>query len=909
MATTVLSASNDTVFMYEGYLGTYNGSPLNLNGMTLNGLGGTDVLTVDYSKSLFTITTSVSGVTTLSTASGKKVYLQNFETIKFKDATVQLAPAAPSTTPSAGNDVITGTSGDDNINSLAGNDSITSLGGNDTLNGGLGNDTLIGGVGNDTYIVDAIGDLVTELLGEGTDTVQSSVSYTLQANIENLTLTGAVAINGTGNSGTNILTGNAAANVLNGGTGADTLIGGAGGDTYVVDDGGDVVQENSTLATEIDTVSSNITYSLANTANGNVLTNVEKLTLTGTSSINATGNGLKNTLTGNSVANVLDGGAGVDTLIGGAGNDTYIVDLTAAGGLQDTVTEALTTDTSDTLQLRGNSTNVAAVALTLAANLENLDASATGVSKLNLTGNTGANTLSGNAAANVLNGLAGADTLIGGDGNDTYVVDNVGDTVTESNALAAGGIDLVQVAIAKAGLPANPYVLGANIENGTLTNVVAYSLTGNTLDNVLTGNAAINSLNGGNGNDTLNGGGGADTLIGGVGNDTYIVDAIGDLVTELLGEGTDTVQSSVSYTLQANIENLTLTGAVAINGTGNSGTNILTGNAAANVLNGGTGADTLIGGAGGDTYVVDDGGDVVQENSTLATEIDTVSSNITYSLANTANGNVLTNVEKLTLTGTSSINATGNGLKNTLTGNSVANVLDGGAGVDTLIGGAGNDTYIVDLTAAGGLQDTVTEALTTDTSDTLQLRGNSTNVAAVALTLAANLENLDASATGVSKLNLTGNTGANTLSGNAAANVLNGLAGADTLIGGDGNDTLTGGLGNDVFKFDSVLSNAGTNTDTITDFSRVAGNTDLVHLSQAIFDQVGIAGVQLDATAFFTGTAAHDGTDRIIYDQVSGALYYDPDGNGAAAQIQFATIGLSAGLHPALSATDFIVVA
>ena len=117
----------------------------------------------------------------------------------------------------------------------------------------------------------------------------------------------------------------------------------------------------------------------------------------------------------------------------------------------------------------------------------------------------------------------------------------------------AQGTDTVQSSIS--------YTLGANVENLLLTGTAAINATGNTLDNVLTGNTGNNVLSGGAGNDTLIGGAGNDTMIGGSGNDIYVVDAAGDVVTELAAEGTDTVQSSVSYTLGANVENLTLTGA------------------------------------------------------------------------------------------------------------------------------------------------------------------------------------------------------------------------------------------------------------------------------------------------------------------------------------------------------------
>src|SRR6185295_12841411 len=106
-----------------------------------------------------------------------------------------------------------------------GDDTLTGDDGNDTLNGGAGADDMDGGLGNDLYIVDNAGDVAGEVAG-GVDTVESSIGHMLSTNLENLTLTGAAAINGTGNTKANVITGNGASNVLSGLAGNDTLSGG-----------------------------------------------------------------------------------------------------------------------------------------------------------------------------------------------------------------------------------------------------------------------------------------------------------------------------------------------------------------------------------------------------------------------------------------------------------------------------------------------------------------------------------------------------------------------------------------------------------------------------------------------------------------------------------------------------------
>ena len=499
-----------------------------------------------------------------------------------------------------GNDLNNSLSGTDLANYLygqAGNDTLTSGAGDDLLNGGLDSDQLIGGLGNDTYVIDSAGDTLVENASEGTDTVQTTLlTYSLPVNLENLSYLGTGNFNGTGNTVANIVQGNAGDDNLDGGAGIDTLIGGAGSDTYVIDVVGDIISESANSG--IDTVRTAL-------ASYTLIANLENLTYTGAAKFTGTGNSGNNQIAGGIGNDVLNGAAGSDTLIGGLGNDSYTVD-----NIADNVIE---------LASAGTDTISASTNYSLPAEVENLIL--TGSSAINGTGNSLKNTLTGNAAANHLSGLdgndsldgkAGADTLSGGAGNDLYTVDNSGDSIIEN---LNEGTDQVKATVS--------YTLSAEVENLTLTGSLAISGTGNSKNNIMVGNTGNNSLFGLGGNDNLNGGAGADTLVGGVGNDIYTVDNSGDIVTEAVGEGTDTINSSVSFTLADNVENLTLTGSAAINAAGNSLNNLLTGNTGANTLDGGLGSDKLKGGSGNDIFVFHAGeaaGDVVSDffsNGTL----------------------------------------------------------------------------------------------------------------------------------------------------------------------------------------------------------------------------------------------------------------------------------------------------
>jgi Ca2+-binding RTX toxin-like protein len=309
-------------------------------------------------------------------------------------------------------------------------------------------------------------------------------------------------------------------------------------------------------------------------------------------------------------------------------------------------------------------------------------------------------------------------------------------------------------------------------------------LIGGRGDDTLTGLAGNDTLQGGLGNDLLDGGTGNDTMQGGTGKDTYVVNVAGDVVIELTNEGTDTVQSSIAYTLGANVENLTLTGTANLNGNGNALDNILTGNSGANVLTGG---------AGNDTYVVGAGDTVVES---LNGGTDTVQSSVTWTLGS--------NVENLSLTGTANINGTGSSANNVLTGNSGNNALDGGSGDDTVDGGEGNDSLL-----GGSGNDTLFGGFGKD-----MLNAGSGN---------------DVLNGGEGTDTLDGGSGDDQLLGGAGNDTLTGGSGADQFTGGIGNDALTGGSGNDLYNF-----SRGDGQDTIIDSDSFPGNQDRALFGETI---------------------------------------------------------------------------
>jgi trimeric autotransporter adhesin len=812
-----------------------------------------------------------------------------------------------------------------------GNNVLTGLGADDTFRGGggVGVDTFVGGIGNDTYFVDNSATIITELALEGTaDIVNSSVDYDMSLNaaeVEKLTLTGLVAADGTGNAVDNIITGQA--NVLNtlsgmdgkdtidGGTGADSMYGGTGDDTFIVDSLLDYVEEVIGEGT-VDLIKTGLTYTL----NAAGRQQVENLTLTGALAVNGTGNLLDNTLTGNGAVNTLDGGVGADTMNGGGGNDTYFVD-----NANDVVLGSGRVFANTSYDMSGNATGIVFLTLT-----------GTGIGDRVGTGNALSNTITGTGTEDY--------TFNGGSGNDVFILHRIGDKVTD----AADGTLFVDTAMVDT-------VLGSSYDMSTLaTQIDALTVTGsggfdvydNSYDNTITGNSGLNHFFGSAGYDTffvgsndfvddggpegadivllkgdlvavgfsanlttdaalvtphwqgidgikltgatalnatgdansnlligntaaniLNGLGGDDAMVGGAGNDTYWVDSSTDIINEVTlgGAGIDLVYAvGVDYTLSLNVDNLTLKGLPGfndLNGYGNLSGNIIIGTSGNNVLVGGLGADTLNGGTGNDTYGVEAGDTIIDSGGH---DLVVVSLTASYTL--------LSGLEDLTLADLISKIGIGNTVVNIINGSDADNTLDGMAGADTMAGHIGNDTYYVDnkldVVTETDNPNTVTGA---DTADLIisKISGalSSTTAASVGLSL---LPSWDAN----SKVeNLTLATGGIIGVGNDLDNLITGNAGTNTLYGGNGNDVLDGGLGKDIYYGGAgsdqfyIGVDAATNHDTITDL----GGSDILVYNSLLIGFDPLEDVLDDFIAY-----RWNGTNTLAYvdrDGVTGTAY------------------------------------
>lgn len=475
------------------------------------------------------------------------------------------------TSPAYPADVIVGTKGDDN---LVGTDAA------DLINGRQGADTMAGAGGHDTYVVDNVGDVVDEAAGGGIDTVLSRVSYSLAANVENLRLTGADNLQGTGNELDNLISGNQGSNQLQGGEGRDTiyggrgndsleggagadlLVGGEGDDTFNVDDPGDVTVELHDGGN--DTVYSTVTWTLA--------PHVENLTLGYSSAeIDGFGNALDNLILGGTAANLLDGGAGNDTIVGGGDLSPYVTDTLIGGEGDDSLSGGGLLGSDLVYGGTGNDT-------------------LTG-SNASLYGEDGNDYLQGgqmdghHAPGNSVSGGAGRDTLLGGGGMDggdgaDWLESNIfysavggagNDTISgiggggyyDFGVDAGSGDDVIDVtSFSKLTLQAGSgndqincdFLREASFDAGAGDDLVTVTGFGDTTFTVQ-GGAGDDTIraqglqgqveggggddwilvgaytsfsgegHGGQGNDTLTGVGGLDNLAGGKGSDTFVLTA------------------------------------------------------------------------------------------------------------------------------------------------------------------------------------------------------------------------------------------------------------------------------------------------------------------------------------------------------------------------------------------------
>lgn len=489
-----------------------------------------------------------------------------------------------------GNDLLLGYEGNDQIYGEQGDDELDGQAGDDLLVGGMGNDLLFGGDGNDQLSG-----------GEGIDELQ-------------------------GGAGNDYLDGGNQADKLFGQEGNDTLFGGAGNDQLLGGAGNDLLlgeEGDDKLFGEVGD------DRLWGGRGNDVLVGF------------TASNDLKQRLLAGETDNdYLFGGEGEDQLYGGYGND-YLDggddnDLLVGGDGADTLFSGVGDDElnggdgDDTLSGDGGADKLFGGVgndILLGGEGDDILMGFTAINEVQqslafgetdndlLLGGAGNDLLMGGLGNDQLHGDEGDDELQGGDGDDALYGGTGGDRLFGQlgNDLLYGG-------------DGNDLLVGF-----TGANELRQQLAGNESDDDwLYGGAGNDTLLGGPGNDYLDGGAGADQMEGGQGDDLYVVNSVNDVVLERAGEGEDTVISSVSYLLNAHVENLHLLEGFAIHGTGNALNNRIIGNSDDNILDGVTGADIMVGGGGDDTYYVDDPGDQVIEQA--GEGIDTVQSKISVTL-------------------------------------------------------------------------------------------------------------------------------------------------------------------------------------------------------------------------------------------------------------------------------------
>ena len=744
----------------------------------------------------------------------------------------------------------------------------------DLIEGGAGGDDIVGNGGSDTVaFTTASSGVIADLAVEANNTGDAAGdTYNLVENI----LGSAHGDDLRGDGTINILTGGGGNDTLDGRSGNDTVLGGAGDDTIrhstagvdTYDGGADT---DTLLVTNVGFADGAVvdleagTWSFgATTLNWTNFENYDNSAGSALSDEDVFGTAGANVISTGAGDNTIDGRGGADTMAGGDGDDIYHVDN--AG---DIVVEIAGDGDDDMIFSSIN------YALSAAVEVESLFTSDIfSTVAINLTGNTGAQSIFGNAGANVLSdgGAGGEDVLFGFGGDDTYIVNNSNVIIGENSG--QGTNDRVATSV--------NFTLAADvdIELFTTTSVGAtktLSLTGNALAQTILGNAGVNVLRSGTGAN--------DVLRGLQGNDFYRVFNSGDEIIEIAGQGTDRVITVVDYALGAgdSIELFTTdstAGTDDLNLTGNLLAQEIRGNAGDNILSdgGAGGNDTLRGNAGDDIYIVNNSGALIVESAGQGAN-DRVATSVNFALA------ADDNIELFTTTSSGSVKTlslTGNALAQTILGNAGVNVLRSGTGADDVLRGLdGNDVYrvfnsgdqIIEVAGQGTDRVITVVDYALGAGDSIELFTTSSTSSATDLSLTGN-------ALGQT---IIGNIGDNRIDGGGGADLVNALGGADTFI------------------FTSALG--GGNLMTINGYSVT---DDGIEIDNAIF--TGLAGgLGTLATGNFranvTGTA-QDASDKILYDTDDGGLFYDADGFGAGARVQFAQI--NPGL--AIANTEFEIV-
>jgi Ca2+-binding RTX toxin-like protein/GH24 family phage-related lysozyme (muramidase) len=707
-----------------------------------------------------------------------------------------------------GNAVIFGSGGDDALIAGSGNSTVFGGAGNELIDGGIGNDQLIGGSGTDT--IDANGDgndliqtgggNTTVYAGDGSDTIQgtSGTDVIYAGN------------GGTAAAPTEVLTGSGNTRVY-GGDGSDIIQGTSGTDVIFAGDGG-----TASTPTEVIAGSGNTTVyggvgvdEILGGAGTDVLYAGDGGTDADPTLVQA-GSGTATIYGGAGAANLIDTQGGGDSIVAGSGDDNLVgtgSDTLVAGSGNDT----LTGTGNVTYQFNADSGNAYVDATGGTGTLEFssdiapsdvsviVDLSAGGSPELVLQDNNGTITLAGGLAGNNIQAVefngVGSMSLA----QFVQQADAAGDTSQGTVAGINGNLifDTSQ---------------GDSVTAGTGQDTISAWGDGDTLvagsgGTLIYANGSDDQVIGGPGNDILDALGANTTLTGGIGNEIFDVNDPTDVV-DPSGFGSDTILSSVSYTLPTLVDILTLTGSANLAATGNSdAANLITGNSGNDTLIAGSGSDTLVsgtgvdfleGGFGGDTYVINNSADRI---SSILGFRDAVQSSVSYVLQ--------APVTSLTLTGSSDLTATdgygfatitGNAGNDTLIGGSGADILVAGSGIDTFEAGTGSNTFVVNNSAD------VIEGAPENSNDEVEASCSYALVSGVDTLVLTGSANLAGTGNDDSFNFIAGNSGNDTLTAGSGSDDLQAGSGIDTLVAGSGADTLQGQSG-DTYVLDAGFGN------------------------------------------------------------------------------------------------------